>query len=583
MEMIRLFCFATIVSSQEEDSDDKGSCLLSHIHKPIPSPEPNLNGECRQWRSNSCCMANGYKQYSFKTSKTDYKTDHCGQLSDQCLIMMQRQWCLYQCDPYLEKWVINYTQPETSDYYPDPALNIVNAKDSDDDSAFDSIFNVSDYELLQEFRDSQRTKSHRLWKVPLCRNDCDAWWNACKAELTCTDDWYGGFSWEQNVDGKWRNLCKNSTDTCKRIDSWFSSSTAFCEGIFKNDYEVVGSKDLCISFLEPSHNYNASHGENSRNSEEVEITLAVLLGVIGICAIVFIGVLLWKKRLSFILTRSEITTNLLDENDSPEREVFTATAKLPPPSNSKSGRLNLPEYHPRHKNPIIYDNEVQEVFDANGKARKDRVDVVRNALEVFLQFNQNQSFSKLQQLRKRQKELPMKTYEEEICEAVAQSRVTIVAGDTGCGKSTQVPQYLLNHGFRKIAVTQPRRIASIALAKRVGYETLNMYGSHVGYKVRFDGTSTKATRIIFLTEGLLLRQMQMDTLLKEYDVIVLDEVHERHLQSDLLLGLLAEVIMKRDDLRLVLMSATINIELFSKYFEGPWSTVSDHSSIPAAG
>lgn len=66
----------------------------------------------------------------------------------------------------------------------------------------------------------------------------------------------------------------------------------------------------------------------------------------------------------------------------------------------------------------------------------------------------------------------------------------------------------------------------------------------------------------------MLRQMQMDTLLKEYDVIILDEVHERHLQSDLLLGLLAEVIMKRDDLRLVLMSATINIELFSKYFEG---------------
>ena len=162
----------------------------------------------------------------------------------------------------------------------------------------------------------------------------------------------------------------------------------------------------------------------------------------------------------------------------------------------------------------------------------------------------------------------MKQFETELCEAVSKSRVTIVAGDTGCGKSTQVPQYLLKHGFRKIAVTQPRRIASISLAKRVSYETLNMYGSHVAYKIRFDGTATKATRILFLTEGLLLRQMQMDTQLKEYDVIILDEVHERHLQSDLLLGLIADIILKRDDLRLVLMSATINMELFTKYFEG---------------
>lgn len=261
---------------------------------------------------------------------------------------------------------------------------------------------------------------------------------------------------------------------------------------------------------------------------------------------------------------------------------IAATSRLSPPSNTKKGRLNLPDYHPRHKNPIIYDDEVKEIFDANGQARKDKVDIVRNALEAYLHFHQNQSFSKLHQLRHRQCELPMKAYEEELCEAISKSRVTIVAGDTGCGKSTQVPQYLLKHGFRKIAVTQPRRIASIALAKRVGFETLNMYGSHVGYKVRFDGTATKATKIIFLTEGLLLRQMQMDTMLKEYDVIILDEVHERHLQSDLLLGLLADIIMRRDDLRLVLMSATINIDLFMKYFEGSRSVVSDSNAIPPA-
>jgi len=88
------------------------------------------------------------------------------------------------------------------------------------------------------------------------------------------------------------------------------------------------------------------------------------------------------------------------------------------------------------------------------------------------------SFQKLSQLRKRQYELPMKRYEHQIVEAVSKSRVTIVAGDTGCGKSTQVPQYLLKHGFRKIAVTQPRRIASISLAKRVRVQGSKIFRSY---------------------------------------------------------------------------------------------------------
>ena len=162
----------------------------------------------------------------------------------------------------------------------------------------------------------------------------------------------------------------------------------------------------------------------------------------------------------------------------------------------------------------------------------------------------------------------MANYKQVITDAVSQSRVTIIAADTGSGKSTQVresilskkiffwifwkfafftfdpftvPQYLLKTGFRRIAVTQPRRISSISLAKRVGYETLNLYGSEVAYKIRFDGNVTSRTRIVFLTEGLLLRQMQSDTKLSMYDVIILDEVHERHLQSDLLLGRVPEL------------------------------------------
>ena len=131
-----------------------------------------------------------------------------------------------------------------------------------------------------------------------------------------------------------------------------------------------------------------------------------------------------------------------------------------------------------------------------------------------------------------------------------------------------MPQYLLEAGFDKIACTQPRRIACISLAKRVSYETLNEYGSQVAFQVRFEKTKTSWTKILFLTEGLLLRQMSTDQLLTQYGVIVIDEVHERHIFTDFLLGVLKCLLKLRPDLKLVLMSATINISLFSNYFDG---------------
>lgn len=109
-------------------------------------------------------------------------------------------------------------------------------------------------------------------------------------------------------------------------------------------------------------------------------------------------------------------------------------------------------------------------------------------------------------------------------------------GDTGCGKSTQVPQYVLEAGFEKIVCTQPRRIACVSLAKRVAYETLTEYKNTVGYQIRFEKTKRADTNIVFMTEGLLLRQAAEEETLNVYDVIILDEVHERHLHGDFLIG-----------------------------------------------
>ena len=133
---------------------------------------------------------------------------------------------------------------------------------------------------------------------------------------------------------------------------------------------------------------------------------------------------------------------------------------------------------------------------------------------------------------------------------------------------TQVPQYLLHAGYTNIACTQPRRIACISLAHRVSFETLSEYDQEIGYQIRFEKEKSQRTKVTFLTEGLLLRQVSSDAGLSNYDVLVLDEVHERHLHGDFLLGIVKCLTMQRQDLRVILMSATINIDLFKNYFNG---------------
>ncbi|XP_015262611.1 PREDICTED: probable ATP-dependent RNA helicase DHX34 [Gekko japonicus] len=197
-----------------------------------------------------------------------------------------------------------------------------------------------------------------------------------------------------------------------------------------------------------------------------------------------------------------------------------------------------------------------------------RVQEFRRALLHFLDFQQKRSFARLAQLQRDRAALPIARFREALLTAVARSPVVVVAGDTGCGKSTQVPQFLLDAGYTHVACTQPRRIACIALAQRVAYESLQRYGNQVGYQIRFESSCSSATRIVFLTEGLLLRQAQRDPTLPGYHVLLVDEAHERRLHGDFLLGLLRRLLPARPDLKLVLMSATINIRLFADYFGG---------------
>ncbi|XP_069842930.1 probable ATP-dependent RNA helicase DHX34 isoform X1 [Dendropsophus ebraccatus] len=242
--------------------------------------------------------------------------------------------------------------------------------------------------------------------------------------------------------------------------------------------------------------------------------------------------------------------------------------------------LDLPkEYDPRYRinQTIVLGRDVEKMLqgrqdkghrsrDSNG-VPKEALTEFKKAVLHYLDFCQRQSFGKLTKLRKERSSLPIFQYREKIIQVVRDHQVVVVAGDTGCGKSTQVPQYLLAAGFGHIACTQPRRIACISLAKRVGFESLNQYGSKVGYQIRFESSRSPATKIVFLTEGLLLRQIQRDPEVPQYQVLIVDEVHERHLHSDFLLGVLRQLLALRKDLKVILMSATINIKLFSGYFD----------------
>ncbi|XP_072884731.1 LOW QUALITY PROTEIN: probable ATP-dependent RNA helicase DHX34 [Hemitrygon akajei] len=202
---------------------------------------------------------------------------------------------------------------------------------------------------------------------------------------------------------------------------------------------------------------------------------------------------------------------------------------------------------------------------------EDQQAAFRLALAHFADFGQKQAFGRLRQLQEGRRALPVTAYRPRLLQLCQECPVLVVAGDTGCGKSTQVPQFLLEAwGRGRLACTQPRRIACLSLARRVGLESLEL--GAVGYQVRFDSSPTPGARLCFLTEGLLLRQLQSGpSALSRYPALIMDEVHERHLHTDFLLGVLRQLLDSPQapaTFRLLLMSATINISLFSQYFGG---------------
>ncbi len=168
-----------------------------------------------------------------------------------------------------------------------------------------------------------------------------------------------------------------------------------------------------------------------------------------------------------------------------------------------------------------------------------------------------------------QNELPIYAARERIVSTLQTHRVIVITGDTGCGKSTQLPLMCVEAGLGKkgaLAITQPRRIAASSLAQRLCTQVGVPLGSDIGYKTRFSRKISRQSNIVFMTDGMLLSEIHRDQLLRRYDTIIIDEAHERNLNIDIILGVVKRACIKRPDLRVVVSSATINAELFSTFF-----------------
>jgi pre-mRNA-splicing factor ATP-dependent RNA helicase DHX15/PRP43 len=170
------------------------------------------------------------------------------------------------------------------------------------------------------------------------------------------------------------------------------------------------------------------------------------------------------------------------------------------------------------------------------------------------------------------RELPVQVQRSEFLQLVRDNQTLVFVGETGSGKTTQIPQFLVyelepHKTGRMIACTQPRRVAAMSVASRVADEMDVKLGEEVGYSIRFEDCTSDRTLLKYMTDGMLLREAMTDPMLSKYSAIILDEAHERTLATDILMGLMKEVCRKRKDLKLIVMSATLDAGKFQEYFD----------------
>lgn len=189
----------------------------------------------------------------------------------------------------------------------------------------------------------------------------------------------------------------------------------------------------------------------------------------------------------------------------------------------------------------------------------------------FLDAQIDAAEKKALSIQETRKSLPIAAYRDEFIAAINQYQILVIVGETGSGKTTQLPQYLHEAGFtkdgKKVGCTQPRRVAAMSVAARVAEEMGSKVGNEVGYSIRFEDNTSDKTILKYMTDGMLLREFMTEPDLAGYSALMIDEAHERTVHTDILLALVKDLSRERPDLKLLISSATMNAEKFAKYFD----------------
>ncbi|CRK24313.1 hypothetical protein BN1723_013256 [Verticillium longisporum] len=246
---------------------------------------------------------------------------------------------------------------------------------------------------------------------------------------------------------------------------------------------------------------------------------------------------------------------------------FRNAARKDPQEGYKTLTEQTPVY--LHPSSALFGKQADDMRNAKQQAPKpDAVPEWKRAVQP-----KDQSFGKRtdMSMKQQRESLPVFAFRQKFLDAVNDHQVMVVIGETGSGKTTQLTQYLAEGGFANhgvIGCTQPRRVAAMSVAKRVAEEVGCPLGEEVGYTIRFEDRTSPATRIKYMTDGMLQREILVDPDLKRYSVIMLDEAHERTISTDVLFALLKKTMARRKDLKVIATSATLDADKFSSYFNG---------------
>ncbi|KAK7145529.1 hypothetical protein R3I93_013304 [Phoxinus phoxinus] len=260
----------------------------------------------------------------------------------------------------------------------------------------------------------------------------------------------------------------------------------------------------------------------------------------------------------------------VDDDDEEEKERSEKSSNEDDSEGSDSSEEDeekAPEEEPTEEQQVL--TEEQTEMDVKEEKKEDVKEETHKKEDckpaVFIPVD------RLPEIQEARLRLPILAEEQVIMEAVRENESVVLCGETGSGKTTQVPQFLYEAGYASsggiIAVTEPRRVAAISMSQRVATE-MNLPGRVVSYQIRYEGNVTEDTKIKFMTDGVLLKEIQKDFLLQKYSVIIIDEAHERSVYTDILIGLLSRIVPLRNKkglpMKLIIMSATLRVEDFTE-------------------